>query len=300
MAFILIFCLSAILFIGFDYFVIGNQYNENYQASLIDKVERLESINEPKIILVGNSNVALGMQSNLIEEAFEMPVVNLGLHGFMGNAFHENIAKLNINKDDIVVICHSDYSDGDGLNRELACITLEWNTELWKILRWEDIPNVLAGYPKYVLKAANLWITKTGNQPEQTCYTRGAFNKYGDIECERDVNEYVFTDESVNVPKVGNECVARLNALNSYVQEQGATMVIAGYPIADGEFTPDKSEYQLFQQELEDKMDAAVISDYTDYFYPYSYFYDSNLHLTNQGTRARTEQLIEDLRDYFK
>lgn len=57
------------------------QYLGNYQASLIDKVERLESIQEPKIVLIGDSNLAFGIDSERIEEAFGMPVVNMGLHG---------------------------------------------------------------------------------------------------------------------------------------------------------------------------------------------------------------------------
>ena len=49
--------------IVFKYFVIGSQYKYSYVASFYDKIERLESINEPKIILVGNSNLAFGMNS---------------------------------------------------------------------------------------------------------------------------------------------------------------------------------------------------------------------------------------------
>ena len=74
---------------AFSYFVIGSQYQYNYQASLIDKVERLTSIDEPKIILVGHSNLSFGIKSEMLEEALGMPVVNLGLHGGLGNAYHE-------------------------------------------------------------------------------------------------------------------------------------------------------------------------------------------------------------------
>lgn len=81
---------------SFDYFIIGRQYNDNYDVALIDKVERLKGITEAKIILVGDSNVAFGINSEKIEEELGMPVVNLGLHGALGNAFHEQIAKLNI------------------------------------------------------------------------------------------------------------------------------------------------------------------------------------------------------------
>lgn len=229
-----------------------------------------------------------------------MPVVNLGLHGGLGNTFHENMAKLNIGKGDIVIVCHSSYDDDDILNPELACITLEWNTELWCILRSEDIFPVLLASPNYVLRAASYWISGRGNQPvEGSCYNRSSFNEYGDIGAERTESIYVFREGAIIVPSISDDCVKRLNEFNQYVTEQGGVLLIAGYPIGDGEYTPQRSEYQEFQEQLEERLDATVISDYMDYFFPYSYFYDSEAHLTSKGAEARTKQLIKDLLDYF-
>lgn len=70
-------------------------YEQSYSASLADKVDRLESLNEPKIVLIGNSNLAFGIDSEKIEQEMKMPVVNMGLHGAIGNAFHEEMAKVN-------------------------------------------------------------------------------------------------------------------------------------------------------------------------------------------------------------
>ena len=50
--FITIICISLFLLSLFFFGVIGQQYRFSYNASLIDKVERLENINSPKIILV--------------------------------------------------------------------------------------------------------------------------------------------------------------------------------------------------------------------------------------------------------
>ena len=55
-------------------------------------------IEEPKIILIGNSNLAFGIDSEKIENSVGMPVVNLGLHGSLGNEFHESMAKKYIEK----------------------------------------------------------------------------------------------------------------------------------------------------------------------------------------------------------
>lgn len=73
-------------------------------------------------------------------------------------------------------------------------------------------------------------------------------------------------------------------------------MVIAGYPIAYGEYSTFREEdFIAFKSELENVIDCEIISDYTDYFYPYDYFYDTSLHMTAEGAEIRTEQLISDL-----
>ncbi|MBQ9564495.1 MAG: hypothetical protein IJU98_02805, partial [Synergistaceae bacterium] len=57
-----------------------------------------------------------------------------------------------------------------------------------------------------------------------------------------------------------------------------------------------RGQYRAFQAELKKKMDCAVISDYTEYFMQYVYFYDTSLHLTEEGAKIRTKKLIADIK----
>ena len=71
-------CLVMLLLVVlFCFEIVMPQYSLNYQAVLIDKNERLCSIEGPKIVLVGNSNLAFGIDSAAIEEAFGMPKYSL-------------------------------------------------------------------------------------------------------------------------------------------------------------------------------------------------------------------------------
>ena len=97
--------------------------------------------------------------------------------------------------------------------------------------------------------------------------------------------------------KVNDRTAERINELADWLEERGAVLVVAAYPIAEGELTSPKEEFVEFQQELEQKLTCEVISDFTDYMYEYDYFYDSPLHLTVEGTDLRTKQLIEDLKN---
>lgn len=291
---------AAIILFFFDH--IMPQYEHIYTASLVDKAERLESIDEPKIVLIGDSNVAFGFDSQRIEERFGMPVVNMGLHGGIGAAFHDEMAKMNVTQGDIYVICHIDYSDQDLIDDPvLAWSTIENHKQLWKLIRGKDIYPMLKAYPTYLNKALEVWSRGTGNGIlSDTAYSREAFNEYGDVVFERECK----MDGDVNevVPQISETCIHRLNLLNDYLQERGAKAVIAGYPIiVDGQPSEQFTGQILqFEQELNSRCDCEVISDYQDYFYDKEYFYDTQHHLTNEGAGIRTEQLIHDLEYYIQ
>lgn len=279
------------------------QYTMGFNASLLDKLARLRSLTGPKIVLVGNSNLPFGVDSRRVEEAFGMPVVNLGLHGGLGNAFHEELARINVSEGDIYVLCHTEYDDPDTIpDPGLLWITLENHMDLWPLVRGRDMGTALEAFPGYVKRALSLWASGKGNRETEDAYKRSAFNAYGDNIYPRPLPsgdvEVDFTDQSV--PEVGEACATRINALTEYLAGRGARLVVAGFPIANGEHTPLVSEYEAFQQTLEDALDAPVISYFPAYMMDYGYFCDTIYHLTDDGVRLRTNLLIEDLERYIE
>lgn len=298
------FLIIWVIILGFFFCVVSPEYAKGYTASLIDKVNRLESVNEPKIILIGNSNVAFGIRSEMIEAAFEMPVINMGLHGGLDNALHEEMAKFNVNRGDVIIICHSEFNDDDTLSESaaaLAWITIENHWELWKMIRIKDIPAMLKSFPTYMKKANTLYLNGEGNKTADSPYERSSFNEYGDnIYSVTHEQTFAFAEGDITVPEISAEFINRINDLNEFAEQKGATLLIAGYPIGEGIYTPDKKEYDAFEEELRSQVDCDVISHYRDYFIDYKYFYNTSLHLNYEGAGIRTEQLIHDLKTYFE
>lgn len=278
------------------------QYEGDYNASLIDKVNRLESLDSPKIVLIGNSNLAFGMNSEELEAAFGLPVVNMGLHGGIGNEFHERMALLNVQKGDIYIVCHSTFADNGGIDdATLTWLAIEDHFDLWRLLRWSDAPTMLKGYPVYLRKCLDLWAPGYGNQETAVMdvYVRSAFNEYGDIEWPDEGLTFDFADYQSYPPPIGDITVARLNALNDTLTAQGATLLIAGYPIADTSARAADADFDAFEESLRAQLHAPVISHYTDYIYPCEDFFNSSFHLNNVGKELRTQQLISDLTAYW-
>lgn len=291
---------ATFIVIGVCLFASGGQYRQGYCASLRDKVNRLESVSEPKIILVGDSNLAFGIRSEIIEREVGMPVVNLGLHGGLGNEFNESIAKFGISEGDIVVLCNTSYSDeGVILDYENAWTTVEWDKELWKLIPKDEHWNMIKIFPTYVYDCVKAIYTGKANRAQDTAYSRSSFNEYGD-NIYADNHEQHFTfDFKTDEPKLNDNCVARVNGFGEYVEGKGASLVVAGWPIADGEYGWEAAVFESYQQELDEKLEPEIISDFTDYMFDYSYFWDTQYHLTGEGAILRTEQLVKDLKKYI-
>ena len=69
----------------------------------------------------------------------------------MSNAFHGKIATYNISKGDIIVICHTYYSDDSKISDyPLAWVTFENNFDAYKLLNPKDYWGLLCAYPNYM------------------------------------------------------------------------------------------------------------------------------------------------------
>lgn len=275
------------------------QYSEGYNASILDKIARLKELDEPKIVLLGNSNLPFGMDSSMIEKEFGMPVVNMGLHGGCGNAFHEELGKINVHEGDIYILCHTDYVDEGIVSPVVMWTVIENHFELWKLLRLRDIPVMIKAYPAYLKYCIDYWENENSSQGRDGIYARSSVNKYGDIAVERHELTYKFESTNRYCPKIDDATAKRINELNRYLEERGATLVVAGSPIAKGDFTADEEEFVQFQNQLQEKLDCEVISDFRDYMIDVSLFFDAPWHLNTEGAELRTEQLISDLKAYM-
>lgn len=303
--FLFICVLICSFFVILDIFVVKNQHNQNYNSAMLDKLNRLKSIDEPKIIIIGDSNMAFGINSKIIEEELSMPVVNLGLHGGIGDTYYEDLIKPYIKEGDIVIIApYIQEGDEHFPDTALAFTLLEKNKELWEPFEFKKDKKLIRAYPYYVYSCFSKWITFSGNKGESTCYSRDAFNEYGDVikrpkEYKKATEELFSKDDVIKVPKTDKKFFESINAYNDFVTSKGATLLFTAYPVAKCEKTPTVEEYEKLEKELHDNLNCPIISKYEDYFISTEYFYDTVLHLTSEGADIRTTQLVKDIKAYL-
>ena len=88
--------------------IVPPQFQAMYQSVINNKYQHLITTPSPKIIIIGGSNAAFGIDSDLMQNRLGIPCVNMALHAAFGIKFEANIAKANIGKGDIVIVAYED------------------------------------------------------------------------------------------------------------------------------------------------------------------------------------------------
>lgn len=290
--------LIAFLFV-LIFVIILPQYKYDMNASILDKIDRAESTHEPQLLLVGDSNLVFGIDSAEIEKELGIPVVNMGLHAGLGNEFLLKIAEFYAEPGDTVVVSLVRYNIGEETsNEELTWITLENRFKLYRFIAPKDNYRMFKAFPSYLRDAITLWLTGKGNIKEETGYSRSYFNEFGDSEFTRP-DPINYFEDSEGIPELTDEFVEYFNDLCRELNEKGIKVVVAGFPIYVCDTTPDKEEFAAFEQELREKLDCEVISDFTEYYMDKELFWDSKFHLNDRGVPVRTALLINDIRTWM-
>ncbi|MBQ2723917.1 MAG: leucine-rich repeat protein [Clostridia bacterium] len=304
-ALILAFILPFATFFVMD--AMGNEvYDQTYYVALQKQYDRLRAVNEEKVVLVGCSNVAFGIDSQLFEQHFGKPLVNVGLYGAFGSKAMLDLSKANLNRGDTVVIA---------LEYEPMAYSLSYGAEsMWKAVdgRWNmffdlgfDNAESLAGtYFDYV--ATKFQYAKDDFVFEaEGVYSNDAVNEYGEIYNDRNLRPYNVMalgyqaqDLIYQYDRIGQNFIDYINDYVSYCAMRGVTVYFSFSPfnqMAMEKGGIEREDLLQFASDLVQNLDCQVISNPLDYVYDYLYFYDTNFHLNDVGVQLRTIQLVRDL-----
>lgn len=277
-------------------------YDEIFDAELEVKYGRLRSIDEPKIVVVGGSSVAFGLDSALLERYTGRPVVNFGLYAALGTKLMLDMSRKNINKGDIVILA-PEMSE--------QTLSLYFNaTETWRALDSRPSMIFAVGNDNYSDLAGSVFdyigekwsYLSAGTKPEISgVYTKASFNEYGDIIYPRpgntmrrgaDSKNPIILDGSI----LSDEFADYINDYIKYCEKRGATVYFSYPPMNEGGiYDADAATAEAFDAALREKIDCEFISDIKDYIMGSEFFFDSNFHLNDSGVPKRTARLALDL-----
>lgn len=279
------------------------QYSNTFVGELSDKFDRLNEIDEPKIVLVGGSALAFGVDSKIIEKYTEMPVVNFGLYAALGTKLMLDLSRSGINRGDIILICPELEAQTYSLyfNSETTLQAMDGNFEMLFHVGEENFFPLLSGMWKFAKE--KLSIMKSGDAPNPDgVYNSKNFNEYGDLVYPRKNNVMsLYYDENVminpDVSIISEDFIDYINDYVSYAKLRGASVYFGFAPMNEqGILQKDcLDELAEFEKTLKGMLDCPVISNIKDYVYEAGYFYDTNFHLNDAGKIVNTVNLTKDL-----
>lgn len=286
-------------------------YGDSYYAQLPELYEKLKTTEGKKVIIVGGSNIAFGVDSAQMEHTlrncgYDYTVCNFGLYAAIGTSAMLELSRDFIGEGDIVILAieptdetFSTYFGATAMHK-----AAEKDPEMLLHLNKLQKSNLVGNYISYLQERAA--IQRTGILPQVSgVYAKSSFDKNGDMVYDRAGNAMLLgydTGTPIDLENItfSQDFVEQVNDYAAQAQQKGATVYMSFSPMNRGAVADISEEiiYDYFCK-LQDAFRCQIISDPNDYLMESGWFYDSNFHLNNAGMEIRTYRLSCDLLNHL-
>lgn len=295
--------LQAAVFLAMVGWHDGSQ-TEGYLAASIGKHERLEQARSPRIILVGGSNLAFGMNSPRLEEKTGCAVVNMGLVAGVGLDFMLSEVEGAVRRGDLVV-----------LSLEYDAFSAMFNPAIIRQLlavRPASAAYLSSAHSGKVIISEGLSIvgeiTRRAlafgpvDEEVQYPYVRRGFNRWGDL-----TNHYgaprcfEYKPEAMQegfrelwIPR--ERTLARLERFGAMCQKRGAAFVYSCPPHPIEAVRRHAATLTAVMERLRGIETLRLVDTPEDQAYPTESFYDTGYHLNQPAVNERTDRVAVALK----
>ena len=282
-------------------------YQDSYYAELPDMVERLYRTEGKKIVLVGGSNLAFGLDGTLLENVlrqrgYEYTVCPLGLYAAVGTSAMLSLSQNALGEGDMVILAIEPTSE------TMSCYfgaTAFWKCaeeapELLTRLNREQTAAIVGNYIPYLQERCA--IVRSENYPKATgAYSKAAFDENCRMTYSRDGNTLTLgydmsTPIDLIAVTISEDFAAQVREYCQSAEKKGAAVYLTFSPMNRSALT-DESENAIggYFSLCNTMFPCSSISDPHTYIMDSGWFYDSNFHLNSAGAQLRTLLLATDI-----
>jgi hypothetical protein len=273
--------------------------SNSYNISIIDKHKRLTEYESSRIILAGGSNLAFGIDSKAIQDIIRIPVINMGIHAGFGLARILDDLTPFLRSDDILVIVPEYEFFSSGWNGDANAFDLISSTRQYRIIRHPPFYTLPSNWNNiYIEKKITNLIPR---KPNPLAYSRYGFNEYGDyIKHLIQKNQPLEVAQSGKPMEINRKYLEQFFLLIDTFTDRGITILISYPGYMDVLFSSSFDAIHELDTAFRSYNGITVISSPDDYAFSREYFYDTVYHLNAIGRELRTQQLIDDLKQYLE
>lgn len=279
------------------------QYEQTFLGELVEKQQLLEQTPGKRIILIGGSSVAFGVDSRQVETALpEYRVVNFGLYAALGTRVMLDLALPQLRQGDIVIL--SPEQDPQALSlffgAEAMWQAVDGNFPLLRDTDPETWTALLAQFPYFSMgKLRNLL---TGELPQPSgVYAKASFNSWGDVEsplCSQNIlpgGVDPSTPIRFDTGVISREFIDCCNAFAAAAGEKGAQVWYRFCPM-NAAAAQQPQQLDGYAAWLCRQLTFPLMGDPNTQLLPMQWFYDTNFHLNTSGRQLHTGYLVKDIK----
>ena len=279
------------------------------------KHRRLTSGTTPRIVFVGGSNLAFGLDSQEFERRVQRYTVNMGYNAHVGIAFMLNDVVRLLERGDTVIASfeyplyyrdplHLPYGgsrpfDGvHGLGPDLIDVIRDHPASVWSLNSWPQVREVAIATPLAaqqilfrLIREGATWLLarpRSGKREE--------YNAWGDfVSHEGRPAGFRFQSTGAGPERPLNpDAIAQLQIQARRMREKGIGFYIVAQPTPDTYFASERENIARIIEALRRAVpEESVLFDPTASMHPENCFFDSVEHLTWPCRTTHTDWLIQ-------
>ena len=287
--------------------------DQDYLAATHDKHRLLEEAPSPRVIFVGGSSTAFGLDGRVLHKLLPTHYpVNMGLHIELGTEFMLNEVADKVRPGDLVVVAleydpflrHQGSAQilklAEHRPRSLAYVNLVHASEIG------------LQYLGQLTRRGIKYYQGRDTDDEELPYARRGFSKrYGDLtmhhgktpaDFARGFSSHTFNRHNES-PKHLARTAGLLNAFHATCRRKGARVVLVCPPYVREHLAQRHSlrrSAEWVNAQLRNRLDFAVLDTPMEAAQPREDFFDTPYHLSGAGARKRSRRLAGLLNDFLR
>ena len=283
-------------------FGLPEQFGDTFLGELKEKTRLLSQTEGKRIVLVGGSSLAFGVDSALLErELPEYRVVNFGMYAALGTTVMLDLSEPLIRAGDIVILLPEQQRQtlSGFFDPAIAWQGLDGAYDLLRSLPGEKLARLAGAFPEF---AGEKWAYfLTGTQPEpQGVYRKSVFNEYGDVVsplCGANRMPEGFdgnTPIEFDPAMLTEDFVRQVDDYRRALEARGAQVWYGFCPM--NALAAQTQGIEDFCQAVTEKLGLPIMGDPRDSILPAWWFFDTNFHLNSSGKTVYTRLLARNIK----
>lgn len=285
----------------------------DYAKVSVLKHDRMASIEGPKVVLVGGSNLAFGVESDVIENATGCATANMGMNGYFGPRFMLQEVRPKLNAGDVVVIAFEWDNFGksvDGSGKDLLAVAKS-NPYVWQFLSLKQQGMAVESMP-FVAQAKTVRVAETileqvgvidvSNDESKVeindIETVKAFDSKGDLNGHDGLiwdGEY---EQGIDIGGAGLETKI-IDLIKEFARDMKArdvTVIVSFTPTMASYYDEQQATIEQAYQLLITGDDAVTVPRPPQaYRFETEYFFDTVYHLKTTTRDIRSQMIADDI-----